>query len=542
LLPAADIFTNGRAPYEYMAGKQAKAPVTAYEATVRFLETAGKPAVLDPGDDPIAIGTDNFKLERRGETATLEVWSETRNLVRRLRAVHSEHRGRLELEVERFGGLAGRLALVDLAHPASRDTSRRGARLKYRERFRRSLLRQFPSWRIVELSTEADLHHSLSPSFPRALLRKGNTALAAIGAAEDALDIDGALTFGLIWLDYLRRRETRVPVQGLAIFVPSGKETTTCHRIRYLEAPPAPPRNGQAGDPAQSMGHSAGYAVFVHFPDGSEEAVDPRDYTNFDTRIEPYCRPLAASPTQLLDWVERLAGIENVTRRNHADGAVSLAVHGLEFARAEGGRMLFGLDHKIEALTERNLAEIEALALGLAARRSVRQDHVHPLYSRHPEAWLESQVRNNIERLDAALLPGPLYGQVPQFAAGERGMLDILAAERSGRLVIVEVKASQDIHLPLQALDYWMRVKWHLERGEFTGRGYFPGLELRADPPRLLLVAPALDFHPSNEIVLRFFSRAVEVERIGVGIEWRQELRVMFRSPALVCRSPFSTR
>ncbi len=509
--------------------KQAKAPVTAYQATVRFLETARKPAVLDPGDDPIPIGADNFKLERRGEAATLEIWSETRNLVRRLRGVHSEHRGRLELEVERFGGLAGRLALVDLAHPASRDTSRRGARLRYRERFRRSLLRQFPSWRIAELSTEADLHHSLSPSYPRALLRKGSSALAAIGAAEDALDVDGALTFGLIWLDYLRRRETRLPVPGLAIFVPQGKEATTCHRIRYL-------------DPA-----AAACAVFVHFADGTEEPVDPRDYTNFDTRVQPCCLPLASSPAQLLDWVERLAEIENVTRRDHADGAVSLAVHGMEFARAEGGRMMFGLDHKIEAWTEANVSkmqigEMEALARGLAERREARQDHVHPLYARHPEAWLESQVRDNIERIDAALLPHPLYGQVPQFAAGERGMLDILAAERSGRLAIVEVKAAQDIHLPLQALDYWMRVKWHLERGEFSGRGYFPGLELRADPPRLLLGAPALDFHPSNETVLRFFSRQVEVERIGVGIEWRQELRVMFRSPAPLCTSPYSTR
>jgi len=499
------------------APKQVKAPVAAYEATVRFLEAARKPAVLDPGDDPIPIGTDNFKLERRGDTATIEIWSETRNLVRRLRAVHSEHRGRLELEVERFGGLAGRLALVDLAHPASRDTSRRGARLKYRERFRRSLLRQFPSWRIAELSTEADLHHSLSPSYPRALLRKGATALAAIGAAEDSPDVDGALTFGLIWLDYLRQREKRVAVQGLAIFVPSGKEATTCHRIRYLE-PSATP------GPTYS---ALTYVVFVHFADGAEEPVDPRDYTNFDTRIEPCRRLLAAGPTQLLDWVERLAEIENVTRRDHADGAVSLAVHGLEFARVEGGRMSFGLDHKQEVssegqLAEKQIAEIKALAHGLAERRTARQDHVHPLYTRHPEAWLESQVRANIERVDADLLPHPLYGQVPQFAAGQRGILDILAADRTGRLVIVEVKASQDIHLPLQALDYWMRVKWHLERGEFSGRGYFPDLELRADPPRLLLVAPALDFHPSNETVLRFFSREVEVERIGVGIEWRQ--------------------
>jgi hypothetical protein len=513
--------------------KQIKAPVTAYEAVLRFLEGARMPAVLDPGDDPIAIGGDNFKLERRGESATLEIWSESRNLVRRLRGVHSEHRGRLELEVERFGGRTGRLALVDLAHPASRDASRRGARLKYRERFRYSLLRQFPSWRIAELTTEADLHHSLSPSYPRALLRKGSSAIAAIGAGEDSLDVDGVLTFGLIWLDYLRRRDTGVPVQGLAIFVPQGKEATTCHRIRYLDRSP---RDWQVGD----LPHS--FAVFVHYPDGSEEGVDPDDYTNFDTRIEPCRRPLAAGPAHLLDWVGRLTEIENVARRDHADGSVSLAVHGMEFARAENGRMTFGLDHKIEASTESHAAEMEALARGLTTRRDAGQDHVHPLYARHPEAWLESQVRSGIERIDATLLPQALYGQVPQFAAGERGVLDILAADRSGRLAIVEVKASQDIHLPLQALDYWMRVKWHLERGEFTGRGYFPGLELRSEPPRLLLVAPALDFHPSNETVLRFFSKEVEAERVGVGIEWRQDLRVMFRGPVAVCRSPFSAR
>jgi hypothetical protein len=140
------------------------------------------------------------------------------------------------------------------------------------------------------------------------------------------------------------------------------------------------------------------------------------------------------------------------------------------------------------------------------------------------------------------LFPAPLYGQVPQFAGGERGVLDILAADRVGRLAVIEVKARQDIHLPLQALDYWMRVKWHLERGEFSGRGYFPNIQIRADPPRLLLVAPALDFHPSNETVLRFFRPDIEVERVGVGLEWRQELRIMFRSPSPSCRSPFSTR
>src|SRR6185312_10910396 len=126
----------------------------------------------------------------------------------------------------------------------------------------------------------------------------------------------------------------------------------------------------------------------------------------------------------------------------------------------------------------------------------------------------------------------PLYGQAPQFAAGSRGILDLLALDHDGRLVVIEVKASEDIHLPLQALDYWMRVKWHLESREFEGRGYFPGLPLRPDPPRLLLVAPALEFHPANQTVLRYFSSQVDVERIGVGLQWRQELQVMFRAPS----------
>jgi hypothetical protein len=493
----------------------------AFLAIEQFLKTAGQPAVMEPGEDAIPVGTDNFRLECRGEKVTLEIWSETHNLVRRVRAIHNERRGRLELEVEHFGGRTGRLTLVDLAHPSSRDASRNGARLKYRELFRRSLSRQFPDWRIVELSTAPDLHHTLSPSYPRALLRKGNTAMAAIGAAEDSLDPDGALTFGLIWLDYLRRRETRLAVGGLAILLPEGKERTTCHRLRYLDS------------------SAATYALFVHYANGTEELIDPRDHTNFDTRVEPCRIPLAGYRTELADWVERIAKLDDVERRDQPDGAVILAVRGLEFARASGGRLTFGIDQKHEALDEPHLVEIEALAKGLAGMRNASHaGHGNPLYTRHPEAWLESQVRAEIETLDASLLPRPLYGQVPQFAAGERGVLDILAVDRDGRLAIIEVKATQDVHLPLQALDYWMRVKWHLERSEFRGRGYFPGVELRADPPRLLLVAPALDFHPSNETILRFLSPEVEVERLGVGIQWRQELRVMFRDSVPQCRRP----
>jgi hypothetical protein len=502
------------------AAKPARGSLDAYRAIERFLKASRQPTILEPGSDPIPVLSDHFQLTCRGEIVTLEVWNETHNLVRRVRGILAEQRGRIEVEVERFGARSGGLIIADLAHPSNRDAGRRGARLKYRERFRRSLLRQFADWRLLELSTEPDLQHTLSPAYPRAFLRKGSAGLAVIGAAEDSLDPDGALTFGLIWLDYLRRREPRIALNGLAIFVPASREATTCHRVRYLDR------------------QMASCFVFVHHPDGSEDPVNPDDYTNFDTRVEPCHRPLAESRPELLEWVERLAALEGVQRRDQPDGTVSLAVHGMEFARASGANLFFGVDRRRSA-GPTDLSEIAALVEGLAQMRHATAETGNPLFSRNPEAWLESQVRMDIEKIDACLSASPIYGQVPQFAGGERGVMDLLASDRYGRLAVIEIKASQDVHLPLQALDYWMRVKWHLDRSEFSGRGYFPGLELLPAPPALFLVAPALDFHPSNEILLRYFSPGIQAERVGVGIQWRQELRVMFRSSARTC-SPFN--
>ncbi len=155
-------------------------------------------------------------------------------MVRRVAAVRVERPGRLELEVEHFGGRSGLLTLVDLDRETHREAARKGARLKYRERFRQSLQRQFPEWRVVELSTEQDLHNSFSPAYPRALLRRGTAALAAIGIPENSAAPANALSFGLIWLDYLRRREPKLAVEGLAVFAPAGTEHSVCHRVRFL--------------------------------------------------------------------------------------------------------------------------------------------------------------------------------------------------------------------------------------------------------------------------------------------------------------------
>src|SRR5271163_1790498 len=121
-------------------------------------------------------------------------------------------------------------------------------------------------------------------------------------------------------------------------------------------------------------------------------------------------------------------------------------------------------------------------------------------------------------------------------------MLDLLTLDRDGRLAVIELKADEDLHLPLQALDYWIRVRaLNADRqpgvgkgggralSAFERQGYFSGAEVSELAPRLLLAAPALRIHPANEPVLRYFSSEVEWELIAVAEHWRRDLKVVFR-------------
>jgi len=130
--------------------------------------------------------------------------------------------------------------------------------------------------------------------------------------------------------------------------------------------------------------------------------------------------------------------------------------------------------------------------------------------------------------------------------ADARRRIDLLGVDRAGHLVVIELKADEDIHLPLQGIDYWARVAWHHQRREFRQFGYFAGCELSAEPPLLLLVAPALRVHPATDALLRYVSPEIECELLGIDERWRDELRVVFRkrrnTNEVVARSPSSAR
>ena len=359
---------------------------TANEALTRFLSEAKEPTVLEPGGDPIPLVQDGYSIDLTAGRLYLQAWTRDRTLTRRITKLLDTKAGVVEFAVERFGKRTGILQLYDASRPKTANLTRKASRQTYREQFRRSLLRQFPGWRIAELSSEADLEHSLSPAYPRALLQKGSMAQAAIGCPPDAQDVDGVLTFGLIWLDYLRTRESKRMVLGLSVFVPEGRQRTTCLRLLYLD-----PRDRE-------------WSVFV-YTDRIEDKVDLQDYGNIETTL-PTLR--AQSGIELTSWMERLSTYPHVSAREERGGRISWTVRGLEFSRWEPGiGLYFGIETKRRA-SESNVPEIEGLARELARLRSPDSaDRANPLYLKKPELWLEAQVSACLREVDASLESTP---------------------------------------------------------------------------------------------------------------------------------------
>src|ERR1035441_9457449 len=200
-----------------------------------FLKSAREPALLEPGEELLPLDAENYSLEMRGSRLTLQAWDRTRNWSRRLTAITEASSARLAVTVERFARREGQMFLLDLARRGGAELGKRSGRLVFRERFRLFLRRQFPEWTLAEVSAEADLEHSLSPAFPRAWLKHGQHGWAAIACPPDA-DSGAVLSFGLIWLAYLRARERRVALEGLAVYLPAGQERSAALRILCLDA------------------------------------------------------------------------------------------------------------------------------------------------------------------------------------------------------------------------------------------------------------------------------------------------------------------
>ena len=221
----------------------------------------------------------------------------------------------------------------------------------------------------------------------------------------------------------------------------------------------------------------------------------------------------------------------------HSRHGETLRYFGLPFARVRSllglERVWFGLDatrrRLLDATTRR---EWENLLHDLRAYRSASAvDLRHAFYRSAAEAWLESLLRRDITKLDPGLIIAPLHAQFRTARGGKLGIrpVDLLALRQDGRLVVIELKVSEDREHVLQGADYWRRVEAHRRRGHIARAKLFGDLKIRDESPLVYLVAPTLRVHPSFQTLARCIADDIEIYRFDINEDWRCGVRVMRR-------------
>lgn len=483
---------------------------TLRETLSRFLSTCRKPAVVEPGEPLLLLQEGEYSFEAVPNGVLLEAWGDLKVLRRRITGIRRETARKVDLTIEKFGRKTGTLTLLDTDSSEAAVVEREAARAVDLATLCRWCERLFPQWRMEQSSCGADLENSLSPRFPRALLRNGSHAMAVL-AAPDAGSAGDALAFALIWFRYAQTRWPAFAVKSLALFVPPEAAVAMALRLRALQ-----PELVQA-------------RLFVTLAEGFPEEWPVENKGNLDSAVSPvHCLPADARIRALFEEVAAGSEAEVV---EDLQGSLHLELRGLPLAVCHGDRLRVGLALR-EARRNVTAASLQSLAGRVARIRCEGSaQRQHALYRLHPERWLESMVRRNLAQLDPLIDASTVRRQVSGSLGVQHTRTDLLALDRNGALVILEIKAAEDIALPIQALDYYTRLCLQLERGEIQQSGLFPGRTISSSPPRLLLVAPALQFHSTNETVLRYFESSIHVRQIGVAIEWRKHLRVVFDHP-----------
>lgn len=215
----------------------------------------------------------------------------------------------------------------------------------------------------------------------------------------------------------------------------------------------------------------------------------------------------------------------------------TLRYFGLPFARVRSllgaERVWFGINrlHR-RILEDETWNEWQNLLRDLRDHRSASAfDHRHALYRAAPEAWLESLLRRDITKLDPGLIIAPLHAQFRTARGAKLGIrpIDLLALRQDGRLVVIELKVSEDREHVLQGADYWRRVEAHRRRGHIARAKLFGERKIRDESPLVYLVAPTLRVHPAFQTLAHFVSHDIELYRFDINEDWRSGVRVMRR-------------
>ena len=401
-------------------------------------------------------------------------------------------------------------------------------RTNYAELLSAVLKENFHDLRVQRISLRGKFSLAQPAQYVRFMVQfqQQNILVVGINERETQAEIDGIITNGLIWA-----AELKTPVHRLWLCVPHGKATTVLERLTLLNF---------------SEINLQVECFEIGEKENSMQSVKPFSQAEL---LNVHPRGLIWADEEILSvstWRDRIVSLATdvIDVREDAHRKFeSYSIHGLEFARTsdvERRQIKFGVAHypdEIAAkyfrteprkiLTEGNFSALANLVNEIVAHRNANPNDLrHPFYRLRSEAWLESLLRRDIQILDATLDPEFVYAQIPTWLGDERSVLDLLTINHHGRLVIIEIKAVEDMQLPLQGLDYWLRVEQARLRGEFERRNLFAGVKILDQSPLLYLVAPRLRFHRSFKILTDCFASEIEAFQIGLNSNWRSGVKV----------------
>jgi hypothetical protein len=427
----------------------------------------------------------------------------------------------------------GRTACTLTLRRASGEAEQARTRRDFASSLSRLIEDQIPGVRVERADVGRLDQRYLRGIHTRLVLRnKGETVAGiGIGEGETSHGINSALAAGTVWLADLKRKKK--DVNRLMIFVPEGRAETLATRLCAFSPSEVRISLFEVSEARRSIAPVAGFdqGDLVDRLRRVSHRSGRRPQWPRERRVDPEAQALINGLTLLApDQID-----------THLRGSwVLLSIRGLEFARVSLSRHRaeFGAGGLMTRLTAHNRRELAELVDRIVVERTSQSPRRGELLFRaQAERWLESAILRDVTAIDATLDPRFVYSQVPAYRGDERSYIDLLAATRGGRLVVIELKVSEDPDFPLQGLDYWLRVEWHRHRRDFARRGYFKGLDLDHRPPLLYLVAPLFRFHAMTDVIARCISTDVPAFRIGINEDWRNGIKVLLHERLNVAQS-----
>jgi hypothetical protein len=386
-------------------------------------------------------------------------------------------------------------------------------------------LKSMPLAKIERAALSPGMRRDQPGRYARIILRLPQERIAVTGtvAQSDPRNVDSLFSSALLWFARVQASPARPPINRLLIVVEQNILEGARQRLVLLrEGVRARIQLLQLDDNWQQIEFTSPW---------ERKYVWRKRLTRFPPIVE----------TTVTDEVNKIVAVApaaiDVVASRHGQ---TLRYHGMPFARARRvigrDRLWFGIEGSPrQLLDEYHRADWIKLLHDLQRYRAPAcRDRRNWFYRAAGEAWLESILRRDISKLDPGLIIAPLHAQFRTRhgtlarGAGARP-IDLLALRHDGRLVVIELKVSEDREHVFQGVDYWRRVEAHRRRGHISAARLFDDREISDEAPLVYLVAPALRFHSSFATLARMIAPDIEIYRFDINEDWRGGVRVVRR-------------